>query len=113
MPLNDDESPSPQPSGDGPRLLLKEPGGIVEFPLGDANVLGRSTQATVRLADREVSRQHSQIDRRGKDFVLRDLGSSNGTFLNGKRIFGPMRLKDGDEVLIGVSRMEFRLGGKA
>ena len=111
MPLNDDESPSPQPSGDGPRLLLKEPGGIVEFPLGDANVLGRSTQATVRLADREVSRQHSQIDRRGKDFVLRDLGSSNGTFLNGKRIFGPMRLKDGDEVLIGVSRMEFRLGG--
>src|SRR5262249_53430786 len=37
------------------------------------------------------------------------LGSSNGTFLNGKRIFGPARLKDGDEVVIGTSKMEFRL----
>jgi len=96
--------------GDGPRLILKGAGGPAEFPLGDANVLGRSTQATVRLADREVSRKHSQIDREGQDFVLRDLGSSNGTFLNGKRIFGPTRLSDGDEVLIGISRMEFRLG---
>jgi len=101
----------PAGAGGGPRLVLQEPGETLEFPLGDSNVLGRSTQATVRLADREVSRKHSQIDRQGKDFVLRDLGSSNGTFLNGKRIFGPMRLKDGDEVLIGVSRMVFRVGG--
>ncbi len=101
---------SAPPPGDGPRLILKGAGGPAEFPLGDANVLGRSTQATVRLADREVSRKHSQIDREGQDFVLRDLGSSNGTFLNGKRIFGPTRLNDGDEVLIGISRMEFRLG---
>ena len=99
-----------RPGGNGPRLILKGTGEPSEFPLGDANVLGRSTQATVRLADREVSRKHSQIDREGQDFVLRDLGSSNGTFLNGKRIFGPTRLSDGDEVLIGVSRMEFRLG---
>ena len=94
----------------GPRLILKGAGDPAEFPLGDENVLGRSTQATVRLADREVSRKHSQIDREGQDFVLRDLGSSNGTFLNGQRISGPTRLKDGDEVLIGTSRMEFRLG---
>src|SRR5438128_3934444 len=97
----------------GPRLILKGAGDPAEFPLGDENVLGRSTQATVRLADREVSRKHSQIDREGQDYVLRDLGSSNGTFLNGKRIFGPTRLKDGDEVLIGTSTMEFRLGSEA
>src|SRR6267378_3655095 len=103
-------APPAAPPGDGPRLILKGAGGPAEFPLGEANVLGRSTQATVRLADREVSRKHSQIDREGQDFVLHDLGSSNGTFLNGKRIFGPTRLNDGDEVLIGVSRMEFRLG---
>jgi len=72
-------------------------------------VLGRSTTASVRLADREVSRKHSQIDREGNDYVLRDLGSSNGTFLNGKRIVGPVKLGDGDEVLIGTSKMEFRL----
>jgi len=101
----------PSPAAREPRLILKGAAGeVTEFPLADANVLGRSTQATVRLADREVSRKHSQIDREGQDYVLRDLGSSNGTFLNGKRIFGPTRLKDGDEVLIGTSTMELRLG---
>ncbi len=92
------------------RLVLRSSGGssAAEFPLGTSNVLGRSTTATVKLTDREVSRKHSQIDREGEDWVLRDLGSSNGTFLNGKRIFAPTRLKDGDEVLIGTSKMEFR-----
>src|SRR5207248_9300980 len=94
-----------------PRIILKGPAGdVTEFPLGDNNVLGRSTTATVRLADREVSRKHSQVDKEGDDYVLRDLGSSNGTFLNGKRIFGPSKLKDGDEVVIGTSKMEFRMG---
>jgi adenylate cyclase len=94
-----------------PRMILKAPAGeLTEFPLGENNVLGRSTTASVRVADREVSRKHSQVDKEGDDYVLRDLGSSNGTFLNGKRIFGPTKLKDGDEVVIGTSRMEFRLG---
>ena len=104
----------PRPSAphiaSAPRLILKGQGaGITEYPLGDSSVLGRSTTASVRLADREVSRKHSQIDREGNDYVLRDLGSSNGTFLNGKRILGPAKLADGDEVLIGTSKMEFRL----
>src|SRR4051812_28388943 len=102
-------TPLPQASA-GPRLLLKGGAGeITEYPLGEANVLGRGTTASVRLADREVSRKHSQIDREGDHFVLRDLGSSNGTFLNGRRIEGPERLADGDEVVIGTSKMEFRL----
>ncbi len=91
-----------------PRLILKSAGEPQEFPLGENNVLGRSTQASVRLADREVSRKHSQVDKEGGEFVLRDLGSSNGTFLNGKRIFGPTKLTDGDEVVIGTSKMEFK-----
>ena len=82
---------------------------MTEYPLGDSNVLGRSTTATVRLTDREVSRKHSQIDLQGDRFILRDLGSSNGTFLNGKRIGDSAPLADGDEVVIGTSRMEFRL----
>ena len=85
-----------------PRLVLKGLGGeLTDYPLGDNNVLGRSTTASVRLADREVSRKHSQIDKEGEDYILRDLGSSNGTFLNGKRIFGPSKLKDTDEVATG------------
>ena len=102
--------PSAPHTPTGPRLILKGPGSeVTEYPLGQSSVLGRSTTASVRLADREVSRKHSQIDREGDDYVLRDLGSSNGTFLNGKRILGPAKLADGDEVLIGTSKMEFRL----
>jgi adenylate cyclase len=92
-------------------LILKGADGDSEFDVGNQAVLGRSTQASVRLADREVSRKHSQIDRQGDDFILKDLGSSNGTFLNGKRLFGPARLKDGDEVVVGTSNMQFRLSG--
>jgi adenylate cyclase len=104
-------TPSPGRGAAGPRLILKgPPGEVSEYPLGDNNVLGRSTTANVRLADREVSRKHSQIDKEDDDYVLRDLGSSNGTFVNGKRIFGPTKLKDGDEVVVGTSKMEFRLG---
>ena len=102
--------PSAPHTPTGPRLILKGPGSeVTEYPLGQSSVLGRSTTASVRLADREVSRKHSQIDREGDDYVLRDLGSSNGTFLNGKRILGAAKLSDGDEVLIGTSKMEFRL----
>ena len=106
--------PPPRPAAARPgranaRLVLKTPDGDADFPLTDNAVLGRSTNATVRLSDREVSRKHSQIDKVGEDYVLKDLGSSNGTFLNGKRLFGPAKLKDGDEVVIGTSRMEFRL----
>jgi adenylate cyclase len=94
----------------GPRLILKAANGeITEYALGDSNVLGRSTTANVRLSDREVSRKHSQIDLEGDRFILRDLGSSNGTFLNGQRISGPAKLEDGDEVMVGTSRMEFRI----
>jgi adenylate cyclase len=105
------EAPRPQPShpGSGPRLILSGESEATEHPLGDSNVIGRSTTADVRLTDREVSRKHSQIDRDGERFVLSDLGSSNGTFLNGKRILAPAALEDGDEVMVGTSKMEFRV----
>ena len=111
--LETDEPTRPHAANptEAPRMILKGAAGdVTEFPLGESNILGRSTTASVRLADREVSRKHSQIDKEGESYVLRDLGSSNGTFLNGKRIFGPTHLKDGDEVVIGTSKMEFRLG---
>jgi adenylate cyclase len=99
------------PGAQSPRLILKGAAGEVsEYPLGTSNVLGRSTSASVRLADREVSRKHSEINLESGAYVVKDLGSSNGTFVNGKRIFGPTALAEGDEVLIGTSKMEFRLG---
>ncbi len=95
----------------GARMVLMGPAGPAsDFTLEKQSVLGRSTQATVRLADREVSRKHSQIDFEGGDYLLRDLGSSNGTYVNGRRIYTPTALQDGDEVVIGTSKMVFRRG---
>src|ERR1041384_1678726 len=83
--LSEDEATRPRaqmPTAGTPRMILKGAAGDgTEFPLGENNILGRSTTASVRLADREVSRKHSQVDKEGEDYVLRDLGSSNGTFL--------------------------------
>src|SRR5438876_9744327 len=82
--------PSAPHTASGPRLILKGPGGeVTEYPLGQSSVLGRSTTASVRLADREVSRKHSQIDREGDAYVVRHLVSSGATFTHGQRILSP------------------------
>ncbi len=91
-------------------VLMGMTGPASEFTLEKQSVIGRSTQATVRLVDREVSRKHSQIDFQSGQYVLSDLGSSNGTYVNARRIFGPTPLKDGEEVVVGTSKMVFRRG---
>ncbi len=62
---------------------------------------GRGRGNSVMLADREVSKEHAEIFSDGSMLVLRDLGSSNGTFVNGKRISEKV-LKDGDTVSMGL-----------
>jgi adenylate cyclase len=92
-----------------PRLVLRGmSGNTVEYPITGPAVIGRSAQATVQLADREVSRRHTAVEPEGADFVVKDLGSANGTFLNGRRLYGPARLKDGDELMVGTTRLVFR-----
>jgi pSer/pThr/pTyr-binding forkhead associated (FHA) protein len=49
-------------------------------------VIGRSTHCGVSLADRFLSRQHARLFREGDDWLIEDLGSRNGTFVNGRRI---------------------------
>src|SRR3712207_3051308 len=68
--------------------------------------MGRHPANTVRLVDREVSKEHASIERVGRDFVLRDMGSSNGTFVNGRRV-RELKLRDGDEIVVGSSRLVF------
>ena len=101
--------PTPRGQAGSPRLVVKD-ASEQAFALGDSSVLGRGATATVRLQDREVSRKHSRIDCVDGHYVLSDLGSSNGTYLNGQRIAGPAPLKDGDEIVVGVTRLEFRMG---
>ncbi|MFY2559885.1 adenylate/guanylate cyclase domain-containing protein [Corallococcus terminator] len=97
----------------GPRLTGRFADGTLgEFPLGPLTSLGRHPSNTLRLVDREVSKEHATIERLGKDFVLKDLGSSNGTFVNGKRV-KELKLKDGDEIALGSSRLIFHSGEPA
>jgi adenylate cyclase len=97
----------------GPRLTGRfADGSLGEFPLGNTTSLGRHPSNTLRLVDREVSKEHAIIERVGKEFVLKDLGSSNGTFVNGRRV-KELKLRDGDEIALGSSRLIFHSGEPA
>lgn len=81
-----------------------------EIILGQGvTTLGRTTDNTVAFAsDSNVSRYHAEIEWRDGDFWLIDLGSSNGTTLNGEPVKGDVKINDGDEILFGgTSRAEF------
>ena len=67
---------------------------------------GRSTSADIFLDDVTVSRKHAEFVREGQHFVVRDIGSLNGTYVNRTRIDGAV-LRSGDEVQIGKYRMTF------
>ena len=74
----------------------------VTFPLeGDQLVIGRDSSNGVAINDAEISRKHSRLSFQGGKYVLEDLGSTNGTFVNGQRLAGPVVLKPGDVVSLG------------
>jgi len=91
------------------KLLLMGPAGEVqrEYDLGDYNTLGRHPDQSIQLLDRVVSKEHALVVRRDGRFVITDLGSRNGSFVNSVRITGPVYLTDGDELSMGSSRMIF------
>ncbi len=73
-------------------------------------IIGRGEGAQVRLADVGISRQHSRLDFDGTRVVLTDLGSTNGTSVNGNRITAAA-LQHGDVVQLGTTSLTFRLDG--
>ena len=77
-------------------------------PLGEYTVsIGRQHDCTVVLADPNVSRRHAEVAPSGTGFAVADLGSTNGTSVNGTRISGSRQLVDGDEVRFGNTVMHF------
>src|SRR3954465_11427258 len=75
-----------------------------EFPLGETKeiVVGRSSELDMVLVEDMVSRRHARIECTEEQIVIEDLGSTNGTFVNGEKI-KRATLKEGDRVLIGTS----------
>ena len=63
-------------------------------------IIGRDERCDLVVAERQVSRQHATITLEGEGYVVRDLGSKNGTFVNGRELDGPHLLQDGDEIQI-------------
>ena len=89
--------------------LTVEPGGQ-SFPLqDDRTIVGRVPTCNVVLPDHLVSRQHAEIRRESFGYVVRDLGSSNGTFVNGQRLSADESrpLRDGDTLRLGSSELQF------
>jgi hypothetical protein len=100
--------PAAGAGGSGPRLVAV--GGVAMgqiFPVAGETSIGRDIGNGVSLAmDTTVSRRHAIITSDGGGFVIRDQGSSNGTFVNGQRV-EESPLRPGDEVSIGGTRFRF------
>lgn len=68
----------------------------------DEFIIGRGGDSGLVLPERQVSRHHVRITREGDRYMLHDLGSKNGTHVNGKRLTGSTLLRDGDQVQIAL-----------
>ncbi|MCZ9342308.1 FHA domain-containing protein, partial [Streptomyces sp. TRM76130] len=87
-----------------PKLLLPHP--ATGHPLR----IGRDPGSGLRLNHETVSRAHADLTRQGGMWVLRDLGSTNGTTVNGRRVVGATVVREGDQVEFG--RTAFRLAAR-
>jgi hypothetical protein len=79
------------------------------FDLFGGISIGRSTDADVRIEDRYASGIHARIYSRGASYYVEDMNSTNGTFLNGRRLDGEAELRDLDELRIGGTEFRFEL----
>lgn len=89
------------------RLLLATPEGQQVVELRAHNSLGRHPSNTIQLLDKIVSKEHCTIEQRAEGFVLRDLGSLNGTYINGERVQGEKALRHGDDIALGTTRARY------
>jgi hypothetical protein len=84
--------------------------GAKRLVVGDAGVtLGRSRSSDVMVDDPNVSRAHAEVRAHGSTWVLTDLGSTNGTRLNGRRVTQPEVLGPGDQIEVGTTTLTFDL----
>jgi pSer/pThr/pTyr-binding forkhead associated (FHA) protein len=108
--LTDEEGPLEEVATDGPALVVRSGGGRTGehfIPQGEQTTIGRSPDNDIFLDDVTVSRKHAVLLDENGEYLIEDLGSLNGTFVNRKRIDAGTRLESGDEVQIGKYRLSF------
>jgi len=90
------------------RVYLEYLGDSVELPLGET-IIGRDVGCTLRFNDPSVSRRHLKFVRRASDVFVEDLGSANGTLVNGRKLAGALRLLNNDRLVIGTRELAIRV----
>ena len=115
--LRVDNSLKPGRFGIASQLKQPEPGkrpGTIVMPSGDRieltadkNLIGRLADCVITVSDGNTSRHHAQIHRAGSRFVISDLGSTNGTSVNGERLTADHLLADGDIITVGSVNLRF------
>ena len=93
-----------------PRLVVESSPSLTEgqeVPLGGGLTIGRSEAADITISDQFVSHMHARVTRRGAYHFVVDLGSTNGTFLNDRRIDSDAQLKVHDILRIGQSILRY------
>ena len=89
------------------RLILATAEGPQAIDLRPVNSLGRHPNNSIQLLDKIVSKEHCIVEVRDGQFVLRDLGSLNGPYINGERVRGEQFLRHGDEIALGSTRARY------
>jgi DNA-binding response OmpR family regulator len=100
---------------DMPMLLMKE-GELAgqDWVLNeDVIIIGRGADCHIVLPERAISRVHARIERRNQGYLLIDMGSKNGTFVNGQEVTQPQVLQDGDEIQLAMSVKLSFIGAEA
>jgi pSer/pThr/pTyr-binding forkhead associated (FHA) protein len=97
--------------GAKPRALVQVIGTDEAYSIVGQVDLGRSLDNDIVVNDTYVSRKHARITLEGSDFAIEDLGTTNGTYVNGTNIKGKGKviLKEGDEVKLGQTKFKFTL----
>lgn len=80
------------------------------FPLSEEVVMGRGQDCDIHLLDVKASRRHASIKKVEQGFELTDLGSTNGTFLNGEFVATTLKLKEGDLIMVGETQLKVMAG---
>jgi hypothetical protein len=90
-------------------LLFCPPFAPVEVPAGARVAIGRGKECALTVATDDASRRHAEVYQEDGTVLVRDLGSKNGTFVNGELIGGPRALEPGDRIGIGSAQITFCL----
>lgn len=93
------------------KLILKFKGNVIkEYPIaGDQIKIGREDDSDIVIDNAAVSRDHAKIEQAGGGYVVSDLNSTNGTFVNENRITQGVKLQDGDIIIVGKHTITLEL----